>query len=104
MAEGKGILTSRFPQGKVSWMSYAPELVRPSYGGARQFILLDIMLWLYMGCFGMRRSVNVWKIGGGICRAPRHEAVFGIFGKLPGAGSVVRGCFRFAKPHYESSF
>jgi len=30
-----------------------------SYGGARQFVLLDIMLWLSMGSFGDAARVSV---------------------------------------------
>jgi len=37
----------------------------------------------------MRRVVSVWKIGGGMRRAPLCEAAFGIFGKLGGDGMLV---------------
>lgn len=39
----------------------------------------------------MRHGMTVWKIGGGIRRAPFCEVVFGIFGKL---GGELDACHR----------
>ena len=96
--KGDSDVQSPFRDGEVNVL--CAGIGETSYGGACQFVLLDIMLWLYTGCFGdAARVVSMWKIGAGMCRAPLHEVVFGIFGMLGDVSDVSsQSCVFFAKP------
>jgi len=50
--EGKGDSDVQSPRGDGEMNVLCAGIGQTSYGGARQFVLLDIMLWLSMGCFG----------------------------------------------------